>query len=231
MIKNKKLFAGIFLAMSFYILPCPSVSAEVENIEATGSYTIGDNKSENFSTAKENAYKEALRAAVERAGVYVESYSKVKNMVLTEDEIRTISGNILKITSKDFRPEVSADGHSITFICTIKATVDTDKINPQTLMDKKKLEDEVSRKDSQIRSLERLLSEDKDAKAFFLPNSEFELGGIRLGMDFDYLFYKYKDDNRVLQQLQNKSGSAVEGLSAYMLSDDKKIPGAKKKSH
>ena len=140
--KRNQLLAGILLGMSFYVLPCSFASAEIETIEATGSYTVGDSDTENFSVAREKASQEAMREAVEKAGIYVESYSKTQNMQLTQDEVRTVSGNILKIISKDIRPIVSADGHTIQFVCTIRATVDTDSINLREKMHQKEVEEE-----------------------------------------------------------------------------------------
>ena len=59
-------------------------------IEATGVYIMGDNDSPKI--ARDAARQEAMRAAVEKAGVYVESYSRTKNMQLTEDDVKMISG-------------------------------------------------------------------------------------------------------------------------------------------
>lgn len=155
--KKNQLLESILLGLSCYILPYNIASAEIENIEATGSYSVGDNETENFASARENAYNEAMRSAVEQAGVYVESYSKTQNMQLTHDEVRIISGNILKVLAKDIRPVVSTDGHTIKFICTIKATVDTDSINLQEKMHQHKLEDENNTLRQEIANLKRQL--------------------------------------------------------------------------
>lgn len=74
-------------------------------IEATGVYIMGDNDSPKI--ARDAARQEAMRAAVEKAGVYVESYSRTKNMQLTEDDVKMISGAVLKVIKEDSVPELS----------------------------------------------------------------------------------------------------------------------------
>ena len=59
--------------------------AAPQNIEAYGEYMMST--ADTLDSAKEQAMKEAMRSAVEKAGVYVESYSKVKDMALTDDAV------------------------------------------------------------------------------------------------------------------------------------------------
>ena len=99
-ISGKKGFAACVLAAAFVVLTALSAACEaaVQTIEATGVYVMGDNDSPKI--ARDAARQEAMRVAVEKAGVYVESYSKTQNMQLTEDEVRTISGAVLKVTKE-----------------------------------------------------------------------------------------------------------------------------------
>jgi hypothetical protein len=41
----------------------------------------------------------AKQVALEQAGTYVESYTKVQNLNLTTDEIQTIAGGVMTISS------------------------------------------------------------------------------------------------------------------------------------
>ena len=81
-------------------------------IEATGVYIMGDNDSPKI--ARDAARQEAMRAAVEKAGVYVESYSRTKNMQLTEDDVKMISGAVLKVIKEDSVPELSGKFYFLT---------------------------------------------------------------------------------------------------------------------
>ena len=76
-----------------------------------------------------------MRVAVEKAGVYVESYSKTQNMELTEDEVRTISGAVLKVTKEEAIPELK--GSTLKYTVNLTAEVDTDQINLQEMMKNK----------------------------------------------------------------------------------------------
>ena len=77
--------------------------ASPQIITVSGSYYMGENDSPKI--AKDAARQEAMRMATEKAGVYVESYSYTVNMVLTEDDVRIISGTILRVLSEEAKPE------------------------------------------------------------------------------------------------------------------------------
>ena len=59
---------------------------EADEIIAEGSYNMGDG--ETPTVAESRALLNAKRAALERAGTYVESYTKVRNFQLTQDQIQ-----------------------------------------------------------------------------------------------------------------------------------------------
>lgn len=128
--KSYYVVAGVvFINVLAFFLSAPSVDAAPQNIEATGAYLIGDGPDENINTAKERARTEAMRAAAEKAGVYVESYSKTKGQALTADDIRVVSAQVLSIQKEGFLAKITSDQKHIIWICTIKATVDPDNIN------------------------------------------------------------------------------------------------------
>lgn len=102
-------------------------------ITASGVYIMGDNDSPNI--AKAAARQEAMRAAVEQAGVYVESYSKTQNMQLTADDIKVISGAVLKVTHEKAVPELVNNVWKYTV--TLTAEVDTAQIDLKFMMEKR----------------------------------------------------------------------------------------------
>lgn len=115
-----------------------AAEAAPQVIEATGVYIMGDNDSPKI--ARDAARQEAMRAAVEKAGVYVESYSRTKNMQLTEDDVKMISGAVLKVIKEDSVPELS--GTTMKYTVHLTAEVDTDNIDFKAMMAKK---DEVEK--------------------------------------------------------------------------------------
>lgn len=100
-------------------------------ITANGVYIMGENDSPKI--AKDAARQEAMRAAVEKAGVYVESYSKTQNMKLSEDDVKVISGAVLKVTDEKVKPELEGDVWRYTV--TITAEIDTDHLDLKAMME------------------------------------------------------------------------------------------------
>ena len=123
-------------------------------ITANGVYLMGENDSPKI--AKDAARQEAMRAAVEKAGVYVESYSKTQNMQLTEDDVKVISGAVLKVTDEKAKPELAGDVWRYTV--TITAEIDTDHLDLKAMMDKRtELEKLQKERDELKRQNEELL--------------------------------------------------------------------------
>lgn len=137
------------------LLTSPIAMAKTQTIEATGSYQMGENDS--LASAKKNAEADAMRIAAEQAGVYVRSYSKTKNLKLTDDQVEVISIQTMQVKDCKFRQEYKND--IMTVYASIKATVDdsdfqkridaNDKIQDlQTKLDQEKAKnrDELNRK-------------------------------------------------------------------------------------
>ena len=80
----RKIFAVIFAAA--IIFSCSTSFAE-ELIEASGTYVMDSRLDETPASATSRAREEAKRAAIEKAGVYLQSYSKTVDLALVEDEV------------------------------------------------------------------------------------------------------------------------------------------------
>lgn len=150
------LCAGALLALTALpVLAAPQV------IRASGTYIMGDNDSPKI--ARDAARQEAMRVAVEKAGVYVESYSKTKNMELTEDEVKTISGAVLKVIDEDAVPELK--GSTLRYTVNLTAEVDPDAIDLQAMMaNKAELEKLQAERDALKKQNEELLAAYEKAK-------------------------------------------------------------------
>lgn len=121
------------------------IRGEEVTLEADGYYTMGDNPNDNVALAKSYAKDAAMRSIAEQLGVYIESYSEVKNAKLTVDEIKAISANVLKI--KDSKITTSSSGDAVVYKCHIVAVVNTKDVDLQRLLrnrEQKNLEDKIT---------------------------------------------------------------------------------------
>ena len=107
----------------FLFLPATTF-AETKEIIAEGTYNMGDG--ETPTVAESRALLQAKRIALEQAGTYVESYTKVKNLQLTEDEIKVLASGIMEVSILGKKRTVIGDG--IHFWVKIKAKVNPDNI-------------------------------------------------------------------------------------------------------
>lgn len=117
--KIAKRIATAILAAAL-LCSMPFAEAKTQTIEATGVYQMGEN--DTIATAKENAKKAALRAAAERAGVYVRSYSKTKNLKLTDDQVEVISIQTMQVKDCTFTQDYT--NNTLVIHAAIRATVD-----------------------------------------------------------------------------------------------------------
>lgn len=130
-----------FLFFLYLLMAIPaSVSAEIQTITTVGEYTMGDG--ETPSVAKQRALEQAIQAASEQAGVYIESYSKTNDFVLTKDEVSILARGVVEVINKQY-DEPKILGNSFYFHVTITAKVNTDNIESvrKSLKDKSAVDD------------------------------------------------------------------------------------------
>lgn len=156
----------LVLAMNLLIMS--TVNAEVRTYEGTDEYIMSE--FETIDIAKQRAKQKAERAAQEKAGVFVESNTEVVNMMVTKDEIVTMTGGILRIVGEpqyQFTP--LADGKSLIVRATIKADIDTDDIakwlnrdpgeRSEFVAQNLELQKAIAEQDAQIAELKRQLAD------------------------------------------------------------------------
>ena len=118
--------SAAILISALFISP---VSAEQRIVEADGEYVISYSFEESFAAASERARAEAIRNASNQAGIYVESISEIQDLVLTYDQVRAISTNVLQIQGEPkIWMEPIADGKSARIRCHVTALVDDENI-------------------------------------------------------------------------------------------------------
>lgn len=180
---NAQAFAlSLALAALIGLIEPTPTDAEIKTIEASGMYIMGDGPAENFSIARERARENAKRAAVEQAGVYVESISEMHMSELTRDEIRTVSSNVLQIQSSEVSVEVG-EGNSLIFRCHIVALVDSERATDQLTRDGAELDDAVRRNkelEARLSGVNAELISIKQQYASARSEAEKDLIGARL---------------------------------------------------
>ena len=157
---------SVFVAVSCLLLSSIA-SAEVKTYEGTGEYIMSDFETPDI--AKQRAKSRAEQACVEQAGVYVKSYTKTVNSVVTEDEVEAIANNIINIIDEKYTviPLIESGG-SFRVLATVKANVDSERIetwlgrdrykNLGLIEENKKLQEERVKQDKQIEDLQKKLA-------------------------------------------------------------------------
>ena len=140
--------------------------AEIKTCVGTDEYIMSE--FETIDIAKQRAKQKAERAAQEQAGVLVESNTEVVNMMVTKDEINTMTCGILKVIDVQYQLTPLDDGKSLIVRATVKADVDTDDIDKwlnrpdserSDLVDKNlELQKAIAEQDKQIAELKSKLA-------------------------------------------------------------------------
>jgi tetratricopeptide (TPR) repeat protein len=144
------------------------IFAETKEIISEGTYNMGDG--ETPSVAESRALLKAKQIALEQAGTYVESYSKVKNLTLTQDEIQVLASGLMEVEILDKKRTIVDDG--INFWVKIKAKVNSDKMEEMAkrakeksvVEDYKRIQEAYAKSQEEIEELKEQLAEVKDAK-------------------------------------------------------------------
>ena len=111
------LTCALVCGMRIALVPM-AASAEPHAITATGEYTMGE--AETLLVARERALEDAKRNAAEQVGVYVTSSSTVRNLMLTQDTVTTMTAAFLRL---DGAPSYTTLTHGDTLAITVKATI------------------------------------------------------------------------------------------------------------
>ena len=176
---NKKKFlnamAALLIGGSFLI---PTANAEVKTYTGEGEYLMSD--FETPEIAKQRAKNRAEQNAQEQAGIYLESYSHMKNFDLLNDEIITISSGIIRILDTQYKQEILQDVNAILIHVTIKAEIDSDNMDKwlnksieqrrQINSQMEDLRQENAKQEATIENLKSQLAEGKTSKAEVTKN-------------------------------------------------------------
>lgn len=161
----KKIFAAL-LAGSLFLMPV--ANAEIKTYEGTDEYIMSE--FETIDVAKQRAKQKAERAAQEQAGVFVEGRTEVANMVVTKDEIFTMTCGILKLVdAPQYQLTPLADGKSLIVRATVRAQIDTDDVTKwlnrsegersELVAQNLELQKAIAAQDKQIAELKRQIAD------------------------------------------------------------------------
>ena len=175
--KAKWRLVKIFALIVLLIIPS-AVQADTKTITSDASYIMGDGETPGF--AEERTLQKAKQAALEEAGTYVQSYTKVQNLNLTTDEIQTIAGGILQIEVLEKTRTLLSDG--LRFYTKIRASVSTEKMEELARRIKgrdvaeeyTKLQEDYARLNDELEDLKRLVAKTPEG-----PEREAALDQIR----------------------------------------------------
>lgn len=136
--------------------------SELKEIVSEGHYNMGDG--ETPSVAESRALLNAKRIAIEQAGTYVESYSKVKNFQLTEDEVKVLASGTIEVVILDKKRTIVGDGFQ--FWVKIRAMVNSNKLDEMArnvkersvIEDYKKIQREYKKNQKEMEELKKELA-------------------------------------------------------------------------
>ena len=206
----------LILASLFTLVVPLLVHAETKVLTAEATYLMGDGETPSFAEAM--ALQKAKQMALEQAGTYVESYTKVQHLDLTTEEIQTIAGGVLQVGVLDKRRTLIGDG--LQFYVKIKATVTTDKMEElaQRIKGKnaaeeyKKLQEDYARLNREIENWKQLVAKTPPG-----PEREAALDQIR---DREKAFVSVqKSENAFFQRLVTGEVLVSQGLNEQSVID------------
>ena len=145
----KKLIAASLMAGSITFVPniyffdynivSAIAHAEIQTYTGKGKamFDFGEDDEQIVKIVKSYAQSRAEQAAREQAGVYLSNYSKTKNLHLIENEISTITNNIVNVIAVEYKKtyynaydikKQSIGEVGIMYEATVKVNIDTDGI-------------------------------------------------------------------------------------------------------
>ena len=200
----KKILAAAVMAGSLFITHV--ASAEIYTGE--GEYVMS--KYETPAVAEERAKNIAMRYAQEQAGIYIESYSHMKNFELLEDEIITIAGSVLKFVEKPvIKKTFMEDSDTIKIFATVKVEIDDNEIEKylnQSIDNRTKINSQLEELRKANALQEKQISELK-VRLASAPKTEQELTEIFANEDKIFLSNKKIEEGWKLYIDKNYNGA------------------------
>ena len=157
-------FTSIYKIITFvfggWLLFTSPLYAASKTFHGNGEYTMSDYESP--MVAEQRALEYAKQSILEQAGVYVESYTKMENMRITQDNVDILVGKIIQIEEEHTEKKALSNG-DLRIFASIKAQIDNESI--KNLIKKRNKMMDVDALYSEIRKeIERDSKETEDIK-------------------------------------------------------------------
>ena len=130
----------ILTAALIILLCASSVEAKVQTYEGIDEYYVLG-AVENINVARERAHERALRAAREKAGLYIHSLSKVVDLEMIKDEIISVASGVLRVVESAYEVVPLAEMEGYLIRATVRAAINDGDVKKFL----KKDADEISR--------------------------------------------------------------------------------------
>ena len=156
---GKKFWAALLIAGTLF---CSAAQAETKTYTGIGEYVMGER--DTLETAKQGAKDKALRNALERAGVLIQSRSRTQDLELVEDEITSQTGAVLKVV------EIVYEREDLLIRATVKVDIDAEDLNRRLELYQKPDADKVSLANRKLEEATQLWNEDRNDEARALLN-------------------------------------------------------------
>ena len=176
----------IMIAALFLFYPSHGFT-QVKEIVSEGAYNMGDG--ETPSVAESRALLNAKRIALEQAGTYVESYTKVESFQLTKDKIQVLTSGIMEVDILDKKRTIVGDGFR--FWVKIKARVNPDKIQ--------EMANKIKAKDKSVVEDYKKIQEAYDKSQREIGELKKQLAGAKGEKEKKKVEAKITDDERLFQ--------------------------------
>ena len=181
--------------------------ADTKTIISEATYLMGDG--ETPVLVESRVLQKAKQTALEQAGTYVESYTKVRNLDLTNEEIQTIAGGVLAVEILEQSRRLVGD--SLQFSVKIKATVTSDKMEELAQRIKgrnvaeqySKLQNEYARLTAELERSKQEAALAKDRKRFDVALGEIRENERKYGE-------LQQNENALLQRLVSGSDLIIQ---------------------
>lgn len=118
-----KITISIFLMM---LLTMSLANAEKKIFNGTGEYNMSDY--ETAAVAEQRALSYAKQRIAEQAGAYVETYTRMENVQVTEDRVHIIVNSVLRIIKQNTEKQILPNG-DVHILANMTAEVDSENIN------------------------------------------------------------------------------------------------------
>lgn len=154
-----KKFWATLLVVGSLIAP-NAAHAETKTYEGVGEYVMGER--DTLETAKQGAKDKALRNALERAGVLIQSRSRTEDSELVEDVITSQTGAVLQVI------EVVYEREDLLIRATVKVDIDAEDLNRRLEAAAKPTADKISLANQKVDEATQLWHDGQDDEALAL---------------------------------------------------------------